>query len=277
MLPTTASHNSIEDSDIIMTSQPKYVRNALDAIATGIGGCKHYGDSLLRALDDTKPIFTLPAYESFFWQCATTVPGWVQSVLIESAVSESFGSQRLRTIVQAIDYNKDAEDGMTVHAKDEAYHSRLFLKLVRDAFPFYISDADFQNLQASFTPVDAAIPKSGLHLPEDVLIDYLVQINLSEVRTLMNLHLLAPILWGCAPPEKRERVITMLQSLQRDEIRHITYTAHLMEGWAAGGDADLVKSLFSRNMSEFNTYSADGTKAAVQQYGQGQFPALLLD
>ena len=85
----------------------------------------------------------------------------------------------------------------------------------------------------------------------------------------------APILWALTPTDRKDGVEKQLRSLQRDELRHISCTGRLMEGWAASGDAKLVSELFARNMSEFNTYTVMGTKKAIEEYGQGKFPSLL--
>lgn len=255
---------------------PSYVRNSLKAIELSVNDCSHYLSALIRAFNAAEPIFVHPDYEKFFWTCATTAPGWVQTVVLQSAISESDGAGLLYRTWQAITYNREVEDGLLAHAKDEAYHSRIFLQLVRNVFPGYMTAGQASEIRSTLCQIkEAEIKKSGLHLPEEIAIDYLVQINLAEVRTLMNLHLFAPILWTLAPLDRKDGVEKQLRSLQRDELRHISYTGRLMEAWAANGDAKLVSDLFARNMSEFNTYTVLGTKKAIEEYGQGKFPSLL--
>ncbi|ULO24733.1 hypothetical protein [Methylocystis sp. SB2] len=256
--------------------RPRYMRNSLTAIEASVGGCSHYLSSLLHAFDAAEPIFIHPDYEKFFWTCTTTVPGWVQSVILQSAISESDGSTSLFKMWQAITYNKEVEDGLLAHAKDEARHSRVFFHLVKNVFPAFIPEDKANKIFSHLIEFkDGCFEKSGLALPENITIDYLVQINLSEVRTLMNLHLIAPILYSLASEDKKEYVEMQLKSLQHDELRHISYTARLMEGWASSGDDKLVTELFLRNMSEFNEYTVRGTEKAIEAYGQGKFPTLL--
>jgi hypothetical protein len=257
-----------------LATSPAYVRQSLKAIEQSVDDCSHYLSALAGAFNAAQPIFVHADYEKFFWLCATTAPGWLQTVVLQSALSESDGAGLLFKTWAAITYNKEVEDGLLSHAKDEAYHSRVFLQLVKDVFPNYLKPEQADEIRSSLI-VRNDVEKSGLHLPEDIAVDYLVQINLSEVRTLMNLHLIAPLLCTLAPSDRREIVEKRLRSLQTDELRHISYTAHLMEGWATSGDAELVADLFARNMGEFNTYTVMGTKRAIEEYGQGKFPSLL--
>lgn len=259
-----------------LSVSPAYVRHSLRAVERNVDDCSHYLSSLIRAFNSARPIFVHPDYEEFFWTCAATAPGWIQTVILQSAISESDGAKLLFKTWQAINYNNEVETGLLAHAKDEAYHSRIFLQLVSKVFPNYMTRAQAAEIRSGLYRIDSMkIQKSGLHLPEEIAIDYLVQINLSEVRTLMNLHLIAPVLCRLAPIDQREAVEKQLRSLQRDELRHISYTARLMEGWASAGDEKLVANLFARNMDEFNTYTVLGTKKAIEEYGQGKFPTLL--
>jgi hypothetical protein len=67
---------------------PGYVQNSLRAIELSTSDCSHYLTALIRAFNAANPIFVHADYERFFWTCATTAPGWVQTVILQSAISE---------------------------------------------------------------------------------------------------------------------------------------------------------------------------------------------
>src|SRR6187401_1284270 len=82
-----------------------------------------------------EPVFTKPKYIDFFWHCASTVPGWIGEVVLANADVESQGSKKLLELWKSTTVNKEIEDSILFHAKDEARHSHLFVKLVSIAFP----------------------------------------------------------------------------------------------------------------------------------------------
>lgn len=67
----------------------------------------------------------------------------------------------------------------------------------------------------------------------------------------------------------------MLEGLGLDEVRHIGYTAKLMEAWCREGAAERIADLYARRLHEFHAITVEQTEAAVRDYGEGRYPDLL--
>jgi len=235
-----------------------------------------YSDSLTNAFESVKPIFTSPRYAEFFWHCATSVPGWIPQVVLGNAAKESEGSEKLFRIWQQVDYNREVEEAVLRHAKDESRHSRLFLELTRIAFPDSPVCTDIGRLDRELPDVRKREGRKCLpRLDENQLIDSLVQINIGEIRTRIHVLFFAPVIHELAPRESRERVKNILFGLVHDEVRHIGYTATLMERWARTGDRQRIHDLYRSRLAEFSRITVAETEDAVRKFGQNRFPELL--
>ncbi len=196
--------------------------------------------------------------------------------MLANASKESEGSTKLFALWKQVGQNEAVEKGVLVHARDESRHAQLFVELSGRAFPMMFRPSDLERFRASLPDVRRSSPvKSEKSIGEPELIDHLVQMNIGEIRTRIHVHLLAPVISVMAPESERDRVRTTLTCLERDEVRHIGYTAKLMENWARGGDAKLVRGLYKRRLHEFNIITLRESEAAVRSYGQGRFPELL--
>lgn len=235
-----------------------------------------YSDSLIAAFREVEPVFAGERYAEFFWHCASTVPGWIARVALTNGKAESEGSEKLFDLWQHVDYDPNAEEQVLAHAKDEARHSRIFVALTQRAFPDSFSDEYLTRFEAALPDVRKAEQvKAEGRIPEDHLIDHLVQMNIGEIRTRLHMHLFAPVIFGMAPPANKLAVRRLLEGLVRDEVRHIGYTARLMEDWARDGAEDLIRRLYASRLRTFNRITYEQTASAVHQYGQGRFPDLV--
>ncbi len=237
----------------------------------------HYTDCLRRAFAEVEPVFARERYSEFFWHCAGTVPGWLAEVVCANARVESEGSAKLLELWRGVDYNEEVGRAVFDHAEDESRHSRVFLKLARHAFPAAVSPEVVGEMDSTLPDVRRKPHERGAtRIPEGVLIDHLVQINIGEIRTRLHMHLLGPAIAAFAPEgaprAKVERIVT---SLVRDEVRHIGYTARLMETWIESGAGSHVTDLYSRRLHEFDALTVEQTEPAVKSFGQGRFPDLL--
>jgi len=236
----------------------------------------HFSDSLRGAYRVSEPVFARRQYADFFWHCATTVPGWLAAVIFANAQKESEGSAKLLELWRGVDYNADVERWVLAHAKDESRHSRVFLKLAMHSFPQLVGSAEVERLNRELPDVRRREHmRTDERLCEDILIDYLVQINIGEIRTRLHMHLFAPAIFGCTPDHAKEKVHRILRALERDEVRHIGYTARIMERWAESGDARRIGDLYRQRLHEFHTITLQETESAVHAFGQGRFPDLL--
>lgn len=254
------------------------IADAMFAIKERIGNdLPVYSDALEVAFRDVNPVFVRKEYSDFFWECSKAIPGWLQTIFVHSAVAESIGSKTLLSYWESVQDNKEAEEGLLWHARDEARHSRIFLRLVDLSFPTFVLPKDRQEIEASLHKFPETIKKSERRLPEPILLNYLALINMAEIRTLINLHLLAPIFYTLSPKENKDRVANLLFSLQRDEVSHIAYTAKIINDAGSGKGANYVKEMYKKNLTEFGIYSSKGLEDAVKTYGGGNFLDLLRD
>lgn len=236
----------------------------------------NYSDSLGDAFAEVDPVFTRRSYCEFFWHCASSVPGWLPQVILANAEAESHGSARLVKLWERVDYNDIAEREIMIHGRDESRHSRVFLDLVQRAFPDLVQPAYLDQLRASLPDIRGkSHTKADTRLAEADLIDALVQMNIAEIRTRIHLELFAPLIYGATPVDDRPRVARVLRALARDEVRHIGYTARLMEQWTGGGASNLVRDLYARRLRDFNAMTIADTEGAVRAFGRGRFPDLL--
>jgi hypothetical protein len=236
----------------------------------------HYTDSLRGAFLETEPVFTRTQYAEFFWHCASTVPGWLPQVVLANADAESQGSAKLLSMWKCIQSNDFVADQVMDHAKDESRHSRIFLRMTGYAFPNIVPDPVLNALSSTLPDVrNKTHLKGGQAFSDNVILDQLIQMNIGEIRTRLHMFLLAPIILAFTPQESRRTVRRLLRGLVQDEVRHIGYTARLVETWAETGNRDLIHSLYAARIHDFHKLTVDETEEAVRQYGNGKFPALL--
>ncbi len=236
----------------------------------------HYSDCLRHAFAETEPVFVRDRYGEFFWHCATTVPGWLGGVVLANAHAESDGSAKLLRLWKVIRANDRVATEVLAHARDEAGHSRLFVELARKTFPDTITRAAARAAKHSLTRIDPILlTKSATSVDEGTVIDHLIQMNIGEIRTRAHMHLLGPAIFAAASDTARSWVEITLERLAGDEVRHIGYTARLMETWCGDGQKRRIAGLYRTRLREFHALTVHQTEAAVHSYGQAKFPDLL--
>jgi hypothetical protein len=236
----------------------------------------HYTSALRQGFDAVGPVFTRARYGEFFWHCTATVPGWLARVILANADAESAGSAKLLRLWAGIPGHAEVATQVLAHAKDEAGHSRLFVTLAATAFPWIGREVDLAHVRAGLTRVTPPqlIPDAD-KLDEALVIDHLVQMNIGEIRTRLHMELLAPAIHEFADDEQRPKVREILDGLGVDEVRHIGYTARLMEAWCREGAADRIAALYRERLADFHRITIEQTEGAVRDYGAGRFPELL--
>jgi hypothetical protein len=256
---------------------PNYLDVLLDIVRESTKhDLPHYSESLRAAFLKVDPVFTRPRYAEFFWHCASRVPGYVPRVVLANGKAESEGSEKLFELWQGVENQPQVEKGVLAHAADESRHARIFVRLTELAFPGHFLPSTLLEFERSLPDVRRLKTlKVDLKLPDNFVIDHLVQMNIGEIRTRLHVHLFAPIVYGLTPATNKEAVRRLFEGLVRDEVRHISYTALLMEQWAQGGAATLIRQLYAGRLHTFNKITYTQTQAAVDAYGQGLFPDLV--
>jgi len=238
----------------------------------------HYSSAVLKAFGDVSPIFSRSQYSDLFWHCAVEVPGWFAQVLIANAEAESKGSAKLIRMWSTMASASPLSASILRHARDESRHSRLFLDLIDWTMRNQVERKFVDQLRKTLPDVRVGeLPQQSDEISQVTLIDSLVQMNIGEIRTRVHIELFAPILAELAPAPDKAQTIKVLQTLARDEIRHITYTAELLEQAAEHGQSDLIAQLFRTRLSDFNSITAEETKGSVEAFGAGAFQDLLVD
>jgi len=237
-----------------------------------------FSEVLLDATSEVQPVWFSKPYDDFFWHCATTIPNWLPRVVAACATTEGSGAHALLKIWSGVDFHREAEDGILRHAKDEATHAQLFVQLARLAFEQNFESDYLDTVQQSLCPItELDIVKSDRRVAEQMLIDYLIQLNIVEIRTRHHLRLLAPMYYSLAPACNKGRVERILNGLARDETSHIGYTAKLIDDWANDCNMERLKSLYKCRLHDYNQHTLEHCDVAKHDYGQGRFAALFND
>jgi len=234
-----------------------------------------YSEALTNAFDEVDPLFVRKQYADFFWHCSKTVPGWLPNVVLASAAKENEGSMALLSLWQSMRNIEDAEHWVLFHAKDESRHSRVFIRLVELTFPNFFQPAEVAAVQKSLHRITEHDLQKKDQLEHDILMDYLMQINMGEIRTRIHMHLLAPLFYNLAPRENQYQVGKILEGLENDEVRHIAYTVNILEDWAGDGNLERLRDIYHQRTSFFHRRTIRETEEAVKAYGLGKFPELL--
>jgi len=221
--------------------------------AHGGAGWPHYRDALITACRKAPPPFGTRAYGEIFRDAARD-PGWMAISLIENAEGEGEGARRLWDLAACTPDARVAAH-VKAHAIDESRHSRAYVAMLDLAFPGVVDDefhAQLTALSPGYTQRSPLEPHAGSSYASPITLDDLIQMNIAEIRTLVHHLLQRPVLLGYCAPERRRRLARVLDSLRRDEIGHIAYTAALIEEFARRGEAGVVNRLMQERMSDFN-------------------------
>lgn len=76
--------------------------------------------------------------------------------------------------------------------------------------------------------------------------------NIAEIRTTLHHLMQREAIATHCPPDNLPRVVKILNSLLRDELGHVAYTAILIEEKARVAEPGAVQTLFSRRLRDFN-------------------------
>ena len=254
-----------------------HVAEVLDSIKTRANSdLPRFSSLFLGSTKEVEPVYFTKPYEDFFWQCATTIPNWLPRVVAACASTEGKGAHALLAIWSRVSGHRTAEAGLLQHAKDEAAHARLFVQLARLAFPENYETGSLDELEQSLQPVtrDILVKSDRDPVSDRMLIDYMMQLNIVEIRTRLHLRMLAPMYYALTPSDKKPRVERILAALERDEMSHITYTACVIEDWASNHDTEHLAGVYTCRLQNYNEHTLDHCDAAKNDYGQGRCPML---
>src|SRR5260221_10216281 len=181
-------------------------------------------------------------------------PGWMVISLIQNAQGEGEGSGHLWDLAACTPDARVAAH-VKAHAIDESRHAKAYVAMLDLTFPGVVDDefhAQLTSLSPSYNQRSPLKPHEGSPYASAITLDDLIQMNIAEIRTLVHHLLQRPMLLEHCAPERRRRLTRLHDSVRLDEVRHIAYTAALIEEFASRGEAGAVNRLMLERMSDFN-------------------------
>ena len=213
----------------------------------------HYRDALITACQKAPPPFGTKDYSKIYRDVARD-PSWMVISLIQNAQGEAEGSEHLWDLAACTPDTRVAAQ-VKAHAIDESRHAKAYVAMLDLCFSGVVDNelhAKLISLSPGYTQRSPLEPHEDSPYASAITLDDLIQMNIAEIRTLVHHLLQRPMLLGHCAPERRRRLARLHDSLRLDEIRHIAYTAALIEEFANRGEADAVKRLMKERMSDFN-------------------------
>jgi hypothetical protein len=106
-------------------------------------------------------------------------------------------------------------------------------------------------------------PVPGSPFAYAMTVDDLVQSNIAEIRTAINHRLQRPVLMAHCAPERRGKLGPLLDRLLIDEVRHVAYTARLIERFARENGQEPVRELVTKRLRDFNEITCEEVEGGV--------------
>jgi hypothetical protein len=179
--------------------------------------------------------------------------------LITNAEREGDGAKRLWSLSACSD-EPDVRALLKQHAVDESRHALLYLRLLDIAFSENIAPpfrSVLNQLSPHYSPKQEPVAVAGSPYAKQPSIDDFVQMNIAEIRTAIHHIMQRPALSQHCPAGTQPRLQGIQNALLRDELKHISYTAVLIERIAARLSAEQLAELFRRRFRNFNRITLD--------------------
>jgi hypothetical protein len=221
--------------------------------AHGVAGWPHYRDALITACRKAPPLFGTKDYVKIYRDVAKD-PSWMAISLMQNAQGEGEGSGHLWELAASTPDVRVAAQ-VKAHAIDESRHAKAYVAMLKLTFPDVVNKelhAQLTSLSPGYNQRSPLQAHEGSPYASAITLDDLIQMNIAEIRTLVHHLLQRPMLLAHCAPERRHRLAHLHDRLRLDEVRHIAYTAALIEEFAHRGDAGAVKRLMQERMSDFN-------------------------
>lgn len=186
------------------------------------------------------------------YRSLATDPAWLASSLFANAKKEGEGAMTLWKLAGAIG-DKEVSEKVQKHAIDEARHARLYLRLFELVFEG--TDPDTLSALKKIAPDLSGNPDAQPLRSDEIIYDEIIQMNVGEIRTMIHQRLLMPVLEAWCPPLEYKQVQRVLDGILEDEIRHIAYTADLIEKFGANGNEDFVSRVMEKRLVDFIDYT----------------------
>jgi hypothetical protein len=255
---TTATNvGDLLDSEPSVDLIHNIAKVALDLFYAGLQ-CPAYFHGLEQALRDEPPPFGTAEY-GMIYRSLSVEPRWMAVSLITNAEREGDGAKRLWSLAACSPVAKH-QRLLKRHACDESRHALLYLTLLDLSFPGIVSPefrAELRQLSPGFAMHQILSPVPGSPYAKAPTVDDFLQMNIAEIRTAIHHLLQRPALSLHCPPASQPNIRRINDSLLRDELRHIAYTAILIQECAQKGDEAILSDLFRTRFRHFNAITTE--------------------
>lgn len=207
-----------------------------------------YWAALAEACTAAPPPYGEHWYGELFRESAFDLD-WLAQIIVLNARKEADGARQLWDFAKRI-ADASIRERVRSHAIDEARHSAFYIAMLKLMFPEALSDEQEQFLREyvpKFDRQDAELA-DGLASRHEIL-DEIVQMNIGEIRTLVNQMLMRPLVDILTPEENRERALKLIDGLGDDEVAHIGYTADVIDEL---GEGEATRYYMNARLREFN-------------------------
>lgn len=215
--------------------------------------CPIYMEALETALEDEPPPFDTAHYAHIYEQ-SSVAPRWMAVSLIANAEREGDGSRRLWSLA-ACTPDEDVQNQLKRHSVDESRHALLYLALLDLTFPG-AANPEFREqlnqLSPRFSLKQKLAPVPGSPYAKKATIDDFLQMNIAEIRTTIHHIMQRPAISYHVDPAQQKKVTSIQDSLLGDELKHVAYTAVLIEKIAQRLPREKVINLFRQRFRDFN-------------------------
>jgi len=207
-----------------------------------------YWAALSEACGVVDPPFGLAWYGDLFRTYALDL-SWLASLLVLNAQKEADGARQLWAFAGRIG-DEHCRERVRLHAVDESHHADFYISILGLVFPQSCTPTQLQEyrlISPGYKTADQIAVGAPSH--EKAVMDEIIQMNIGEIRTLINQLLMKPVLSVLCPEDNRGRYLKLTGSLCADEASHIAYTADIIESF---DDADFVTSMLTRRLKDFS-------------------------
>lgn len=223
-----------------------------------VAECPRYLAALDKAIDEEPPPFGTEAYSNTY-RAASASGQWLAMSLMTNAEREGDGATRLWSLAACSD-NEGERQLLKRHACDESSHALAYLALLDLSFPGAVEPtfrSELNQLSPHFSMSRKPYPIKGSPYARKPSVDDYMQMNIAEIRTTIHHLMQRQALAEHCPQQNMPRATKILDSLLRDELSHVAYTAVLIEEKAKTTDPDEFQRLFNKRFRDFNNITKE--------------------
>jgi hypothetical protein len=220
--------------------------------------CSVYLAGLDQALREEPPPFGTKEY-GLIYRSLSVEPRWMAVSLVTNAEREGDGSRRLWSLA-ACSVDDRQRHLLKRHACDESRHALIYLTLLSLAFPGVVSPefgTELRQLSPGFSMRMELFPVPGSPYAKVPTIDDFLQMNIAEIRTTIHHTMQRTALAEHCPAENLPKMTSLHDALLTDELRHIAYTAMLIDEIGQHADRARLDALFRKRLHDFNTITTE--------------------